>query len=81
MEITQPLKAIEILKELEDSKKLNTLVMSGCISPILVAHMQMFYNVDKLVKTGTKRSFAVCDTAAIFNVTPNCVYRAIGKLK
>ncbi len=74
------MRAIEILKELEDNGKLCTLVQAGAISPTLVSHMHMVYHVDKEVKLGNKRSIAICNTAAVFKVTPNCVSRSVKKL-
>ncbi len=69
--------AIEILKELEDNGKLDKLVKSGLVSTCVVTHMRIFYAVDRAVQMGEKRSQAICNAAAVYNVTPSSVYRVL----
>ena len=67
------LTSIQILKDLEDRDLLRQLVKDGHVSPTVVARMQMYYQVDALVKCGDKRGHAVKMVAAMFSVTPRCV--------
>ena len=71
---------IEILKDLHEKQQLRPLVMAGLMPAKVLAYMEMFYHVDKQVKTGQKKQMAICLTAACFKVHPKTVTRAIENL-
>lgn len=71
---------IETLKELKDRGLLKPLVMSGIISPAIVAKMEMYYAVDARVRTGSKKDKAVIAVACELKACRATVYNAIRSL-
>lgn len=72
---------IEILREMSAAGTLRPLVTAGLIPTKVLTYMEMFYDVDRQVKAGECKRQAVCMTATVFKVTPQCVYRAIKTLR
>lgn len=72
---------IDIIKELQDSKKLKPLIVAGLFPAKVLTYVEMYHHVDAQVKTGVKKKHAVCMTAACFNVHPKTVTRALDSLK
>lgn len=72
---------LDVLREMETSGTLRPLVISGLVPAKVLTYMEMLYDVDRQVKAGERKRQAVCMTATVFNVSPQCVYRAIKALK
>jgi hypothetical protein len=71
---------IEIIKELNDRELLRPLVMAGLIKPSIIRDLEVFYDVDRQVKTGQHKEMAVRLTAGKFGICRKTVYNAISSL-
>lgn len=77
----QGISNLEILRGMDKDGTLKPLITSGIVPSKVLTYMEMFYMVDAKVKTGESKTQSVCMTAAIFNVSPKCVWCAIRALK
>lgn len=72
---------IEIIRELQQRELLRQLIVSGFIKPSIIRDLEIFYDVDRQVKSGQRKEMAVNLTAAKFGVCRKTVYSGIKSLR